>query len=46
MVQTKDINQSIFIFESGKSPYTETHTRMHKTQYTILLRIKYRVHTS
>jgi len=26
-------NQSLF--ESGKSPYTQTHTRIHKTQYTI-----------
>jgi len=23
------------LFESGKSPYTQTHTRIHKTQYTI-----------
>ena len=24
-----------FLFESDKSPYTQTHTRIHKTQYTI-----------
>jgi len=30
---SQSINQSLF--ESVKSPYTQTHTRMHKTQYTI-----------
>jgi len=29
----QSINQSLF--ESDKSPYTQTHTRIHKTQYTI-----------
>jgi len=28
-------NQIKSLFESGKSPYTQTHTRIHKTQYTI-----------
>jgi len=29
------VNQIKSLFESGKSPYTQTHTRIHKTQYTI-----------
>jgi len=28
-------NQIKSLFESGKSPYTQTHTRIYKTQYTI-----------
>jgi len=28
-------NQIKSLFESGKSPYTQAHTRIHKTQYTI-----------
>jgi len=28
-------NQIKSLFESGKSPYTQTHTHVHKTQYTI-----------